>query len=91
MLRQKSMGAVVGGFGLVMDTIDPGKRMIGLFINIGFDLRVGQKSAAVFLATNDNTLNEAVLLRQEARLENCKNFIIVAMIETMEMQGLRKS
>jgi len=52
--------------------------------------KIGQKSAAVFFATNDNKLDQALLLQQAAQLKHCKNFVIVAMIEKMQVLSERK-
>lgn len=50
----------------------------------------GGRSAAVFFATNSNKLDEAVMLRQEARLRNRDDLVIIAMMETAEMPGISK-
>ncbi|MCB9978170.1 MAG: DUF1828 domain-containing protein [Rhodospirillales bacterium] len=50
----------------------------------------GRKSAAVFFVTNSTKLDEAVMLRQEARIHRRDDFVIIAMIETAEMPGISK-
>jgi hypothetical protein len=50
----------------------------------------GKKSAAVFFATNSNKLDEAVMLKQEARIAKRDDFVIIAMIENAEMPGVSK-
>ncbi len=48
------------------------------------------KPAAVFFATNSSKLDEAVMLKQEAKLAGQKDFAIVAMIETADMANISK-
>ena len=48
------------------------------------------KPVAVFFATNSSKLDEAVMLKQEAKLSGNSDFSIVAMIENAEMPNLSK-
>ena len=48
------------------------------------------KPIAVFFATNSSKLDEAVMLRQEAKLSGNSDFSIVAMIENADMPNISK-
>lgn len=52
--------------------------------------KAGGRTAAVFFATHSGKLDEAVMLKQEARLAHKSDFSIIAMIETADLQGLSR-